>query len=199
MHQLLLGTLNPGKQEELRALLAGPLWELVIPQDLDLELEIEETGDSYEENARLKASAFAERSGLWSLSDDSGLEVDALGGAPGLHSARLAGKGSSDADRRQVLLGLLSPHPRPWTGRFRSTVALAGPAGELDLAEGECSGEIIPEERGSGGFGYDPLFLIDGSGKTMAELEMAEKNLLSHRARAIEAIRSALEHRLSRK
>ncbi|MFQ5944152.1 MAG: RdgB/HAM1 family non-canonical purine NTP pyrophosphatase [Anaerolineales bacterium] len=193
MLKLLLGTDNLGKQDELRALLDSPDWELVVPQDLQLELDIEETGATYAENARLKAVAYATQSGLWSLSDDSGLEVEVLNGAPGLRSARLAGVGRSDADRRRVLLGMLADYPRPWVARFRSTVVLANPSGEVDLAEGKCAGEIIPEERGTGGFGYDAIFLVRGTGKTMAELEMEEKNQLSHRARAVQAIRLALE------
>lgn len=193
MLKLLLGTDNLGKQDELRALLDSPDWELVVPQDLQLELDVEETGATYAENARLKAVAYATQSGLWSLSDDSGLEVEVLNGAPGLRSARLAGVGRSDADRRRVLLGMLADYPRPWVARFRSTVVLANPSGEVDLAEGKCAGEIIPEERGTGGFGYDAIFLVRGTGKTMAELEMEEKNQLSHRARAVQAIRLALE------
>jgi XTP/dITP diphosphohydrolase len=197
MSKLLLGTCNLGKQAELRALLESPHWQLVIPQDLGLEIEVKETGATYAENARLKAVAFATHSGIWSLSDDSGLEVDVLNGAPGLRSARLAGKGSSDSDRRRLLLEMLKAHDRPWEGRFRATVALAGPGGELDLAEGQCEGEIIPDERGSGGFGYDPIFLVLGTEKTMAELEMEKKNRLSHRAMAVEAMRPTLVRRLS--
>jgi len=196
MPELLLGTHNPGKQAELRALLEDPNWVIVTLDDLGLELKVEETGATYAENARLKAVSYAAQSGLWSLADDSGLEVEALGGAPGLKSARLAGEGKSDLDRRRLLLELLKVHPRPWTARFRSTVALAGPSGEVELAEGRCAGEIIPEARGSGGFGYDPIFLIRGTGKTMAELQMGEKNRVSHRARAVEAIRPALVLRL---
>jgi len=193
---LLLGTQNPGKRAELRALLGDPNLKIVTPNDLGLELKVEETGATYAENARLKAVAYAAHSGLWSLADDSGLEVEALGGAPGLKSARLAGEGKSDSDRRQLLLELLEHHARPWEAQFRSTVALAGPSGEVELTEGRCAGEIISQARGRGGFGYDPIFLIRGTGKTMAELQMGEKNRVSHRARAVEAIRPALELRL---
>jgi XTP/dITP diphosphohydrolase len=196
MPKLLLGTLNRGKQDELLALLSSPSLEILTPQDLGLNIKIDETGATYAENACLKAVAYAARSGLWSLSDDSGLEVEVLDGAPGLRSARLAGEGKSDSDRRHLLLEMLMDHSRPWEARFRATVALADPSGEIELAEGQCTGEIIDEERGTGGFGYDPIFLVHSAGKTMAELEMDDKNQISHRARALEAIRPVLEARL---
>lgn len=196
MLKLLLGTHNPGKQSELRALLEYPNLEIVTIDDLGIQLEIEEAGATYAENARLKAVSYAVESGLWSLSDDSGLEVEALDGAPGLKSARFAGEGKSDSDRRRRLLEILKDHPRPWEAQFRATVAIASPSGEVELAEGRCSGEIIPEERGVGGFGYDSIFLTHGTGKTMANLEMGEKNRISHRARAIEALRPILVLRL---
>ena len=196
MRRLLLGTHNQGKQAELRALLASSKLEFVTIDDLGIELEIEESGATYAENARLKAVSYAVESGLWSLSDDSGLEVEALDGAPGLRSARFAGEGKSDSDRRRRLLEILRDYPRPWDAQFRATVALAGPSGEVELAEGQCFGEIIPKERGMGGFGYDPIFLTHETGKTMAELEMGAKNRISHRARAIAALRPALELRL---
>ena len=167
-----------------------------MPQDLELKILVEETGATYAENASLKAVAYATQSGLWTLADDSGLEVEVLDGAPGLRSARLAGEGKSDSDRRHLLLEMLVDHARPWEARFRATVALADPSGEIEFAEGQCAGEIIAEERGTGGFGYDPIFLVQGVGKTMAELEIREKNQFSHRARALEAIRPVLEARL---
>jgi XTP/dITP diphosphohydrolase len=125
---------------------------------------------------------------LISLADDSGLEVEALAGAPGLYSARYGsqnGEKLSDQDRRVYLIQNLQGKPRPWTARFHATIAIALPNGETHLAEGYCEGEIIPEERGSGGFGYDPIFLLSELGRTMAELSMEEKNRLSHRARAV--------------
>jgi len=139
MLRLLLGTHNPGKQAELRALLEGQNLEIVTIDDLGIELEIEESGATYAENARLKAVTYAVESGLWSLSDDSGLEVEALDGAPGLKSARFAGEGKSDSDRRQRLLEILKDHPRPWEAQFRATVAIASPSGDVELAEGRCS------------------------------------------------------------
>jgi XTP/dITP diphosphohydrolase len=186
--KLILASQNEGKQEELRALLRDLSVELIVPQDLDRRLTISETGSSYAENALIKARAYAETFGLWSLGDDTGLEVDVLEGAPGLHSARLAGPDGSDIDRRRHLLVMLLEHPRPWQARFVSVVALISPQGEVEYRRGECAGEIIPEARGELGFGYDPIFMVEGTTKTMAELTMEEKNRLSHRAIAIQAI-----------
>jgi XTP/dITP diphosphohydrolase len=188
MPKLLLATGNPGKLREFRALLMDLEAQLLAPGDLDLDLEVEEKGHTYAENAAHKARTYALRSGLVSLADDSGLEVAALDGAPGLFSARFAPhSGATDADRRALLLGQLQPHPRPWKARFRCTVAVATPDGAVHLTGGICPGEIIPQERGQAGFGYDPIFLVPGVGKTMAELSMAEKNQLSHRSRAARA------------
>jgi len=183
--RLLIATNNRGKMAEIRALLAGLEVSLVTPGDLGLDLEVPEQGQTYAENAAYKALAFAAASGLLSLADDSGLEVDALNGRPGLHSKRFGPQPATDASRRRYLLEQLAGRPRPWTARFRATLALARPGSEVRLTEGICEGEIIPEERGSNGFGYDPLFLIPGTGRTMAELSMDEKNRLSHRARAV--------------
>ncbi|NIS79934.1 MAG: RdgB/HAM1 family non-canonical purine NTP pyrophosphatase [Anaerolineales bacterium] len=196
MSTLLIASGNPGKLLELRALLQTLSLTLIDPATLQLELDVVETGADYAANASLKASTYAQASGLYTLADDSGLEVDALEGAPGKHSARLAGPDRSDADRRRMLLDLLQPHPRPWTARFCCTVALAGPDGSIDLASGSCSGEIITEERGAGGFGYDPIFSVQDAGQTMAELSMPEKNRISHRARAVQAILPILKRRM---
>lgn len=186
MQKLLLATLNEGKIIELRALLESIEAELLTPQDIRLEMQVEETGETYAENASAKAKAFARESGLLSLADDSGLEVDALAGAPGIYSARYAPQpGATDADRRAYLLGQLEPLPKPWLARFSCTAALASPDGGLHFTNGYCEGMIIPQERGEQGFGYDPIFLIPDMGRTMAELDMAEKNQISHRALAI--------------
>jgi XTP/dITP diphosphohydrolase len=201
---VLLATHNPGKVREIQALVdelppvvqgVAPqqrgLIELVLPQQLGIQLEVQESGQTYHENAALKALAFCRASRLVTLADDSGLEVDALGGAPGLHSARYSPlPGASDADRRARLLRNLHSSPRPWLARFRCVVVLAAPGFEppqLEFYEGECLGEIIPSARGENGFGYDPIFLLSELGKTMAELSTAEKNQLSHRARAVKA------------
>lgn len=193
MSKLLIATGNMGKVREIEALLTDINIELVTIKEIGLDIHVEETGSTYAKNAELKAIAYAQASGLPSLADDSGLEVDALSGAPGLRSARYAPQpGATDADRRAYLLQNLQSHPRPWTARFRATVAIASPDGTVHYAEGTCPGEIIPEERGTNGFGYDPIFLVTELGRTMAELGMDEKNRLSHRARAIQAARPIL-------
>jgi XTP/dITP diphosphohydrolase len=197
MSKILVATHNAGKLEEIQALLRDLPAELVTPDHLNLDLAIEETGSTYAENAALKAGAYARASGLLSLADDSGLEVDALDGQPGLHSARFAPwPGASDADRRKLLLAKLQTKPRPWLARFRCVVAIASPAGEVRFAEGICPGEVIQEERGENGFGYDPIFFIPELGKTMAELDMPEKNALSHRGRAVKAAYPILDKML---
>lgn len=188
MASLLIATNNKDKIEELQDLLKDLEIELVTPADINLELDVIEDGLTYAENAAKKALAFAQASGLVSLADDSGLEVDALDGAPGLHSARYGSTDGSKltyAERRKLLIHNLQNHPRPWTARFKATIAIARPNYELQITEGSCKGEIIPEERGTGGFGYDPIFLFPELGKTMAELSMDEKNRLSHRAKAV--------------
>jgi XTP/dITP diphosphohydrolase len=188
MKTLLIATNNQGKIKELHELLDTIGIELVTPAQIDLDLDVVEDGLTYAENAIKKAVAFAQASELISLADDSGLEVDILNGEPGLYSARygsMNGHKLSDAGRRAFLLEKLQGKPRPWTARFHATIAIAVPGGETHLAEGWCEGEIIPQERGTGGFGYDPIFLLPEVGKTMAELSMNEKNRLSHRARAV--------------
>jgi XTP/dITP diphosphohydrolase len=186
MKKLLIATNNKGKVKELQDLLKEMGLELVTPADIRLNLEVEEDGATYAENAAKKARAFAHASRLISLADDSGLEVDALDGAPGLHSARYHPKpGANDADRRAYLLENLAGKPRPWTAHFHATIAIAVPEQDVQIVEGNCYGEIIPEERGTGGFGYDPIFFFPELNQTMAELEMDEKNCLSHRAKAV--------------
>jgi XTP/dITP diphosphohydrolase len=183
--RLLIASNNKGKIKEIKAVLHNLGVELVIPTDIGLELDVEEDGQTYAENATKKALAFSQASGLTALADDTGLEVDALGGKPGLYSNRFGPEPNTDASRRAFLLQNLTGKPRPWVARFRATVAIASPERDVKLAEGICPGEIIPEERGKGGFGYDPIFLLSSSNKTMAELEMEEKNRLSHRGQAI--------------
>lgn len=198
MNKLLIATNNQGKVLELQELLTGSGIEFVTPAQINLQLEVEEDGSTYQENAGKKAIAFAQASGLISLADDSGLEVEALGGAPGLYSARYSPKpGAKDKDRRDFLLENLKDKPRPWKAHFHATIAVAKPNGEIEFAEGNCYGEIIPEERGTGGFGYDPIFFMTEHGKTMAELELEEKNRLSHRARAVIAAMPILKRMFS--
>jgi XTP/dITP diphosphohydrolase len=188
MMPLLAATNNIGKLSEILSLLEGLSLKIVTPEMLGLSLAIAETGNTYEENAALKARAFAHASGLVSLADDSGLEVDVLHGLPGVRSARFSPlHNATDADRRAYLLDFLKAHPRPWTAHFHCTVGIATPQEQIYFAHGDCPGEIIPTERGANGFGYDPIFLFPDAGLTMAELSMGEKNLLSHRARAIKA------------
>ena len=186
MNRLLIATNNQGKVRELQELLTGSGIEFITPAQINLQLDVEEDGSTYQENAGKKAIAFAQASGLIALADDSGLEVEALGGAPGLYSARYSPKpGANDKDRRDFLLSNLQDKPRPWKAHFHATIAIAKPSGEVEFSEGNCYGEIIPEERGNGGFGYDPIFFMPELGKTMSEIEMSEKNRLSHRARAV--------------
>lgn len=186
MPKILIATGNRGKLLEIQALLNYPSLTLLLPSDLGIQLEVEENGSTYETNAAVKAMAFACNSGLLTLADDSGLEVDILGGLPGARSARFSPLAdANDVDRRHYLLENLRSLPRPWKARFTCTVALARPDGKLRFTHGECQGEIIPEERGQNGFGYDPIFLFPEIGRTMAELSLAEKNQISHRAQAI--------------
>ncbi|MEN4013173.1 MAG: RdgB/HAM1 family non-canonical purine NTP pyrophosphatase [Chloroflexota bacterium] len=191
--KLLIASSNPGKLREAKAILANTALELLLPADLNLNLVVDETGSTYTENAVLKALAYRRASNLTSLADDSGLEVDALGGEPGLHSATYAPlENARDADRRAYLLRRLAgiPHPADepgWRARFHCTVVIAATHGALYYAEGRCDGFIIPEERGSGGFGYDALFFMPEHGQTMAELSEEVKNLVSHRARALQS------------
>jgi XTP/dITP diphosphohydrolase len=188
MTKLLLATENSGKIREIKNLLQGVNADLVIPGDLGLDLHVEESGQTYAENASRKALVYASASGLLTLADDSGLEVDALNGVPGLFSARYSPKtGAMDKDRRDYLLKQLQGFSRPWPARFHCTVAIAAPEGVIHIADGVCPGEIIPEERGESGFGYDPIFLVKNMERTMAELSLAEKNHISHRGRAIKA------------
>jgi XTP/dITP diphosphohydrolase len=162
-----------------------------------LGIEVDETGGSFAENARLKAVAYARASGLPTLADDSGLEVDALGGEPGIHSARYAGSGASDEKRYRLLLEKLQGVP--WekrTARFRCVIAVVTPEGQIHTAEGACEGIIAFVPKGEHGFGYDPVFYFPEYGMTMAELPLEIKNQVSHRARAMQGAREILEERL---
>ena len=188
--RLVLATANAGKQRELGALLAPLGYEVVLQSTLGIEA-VEETGDSFEANALLKARHAAAASGLPALADDSGLEVDALGGRPGVHSARYAGADASDADNNARLLRELNGLPAARrTARYRCVLALVRAADDPAplIARGSWEGCIAPCAAGSGGFGYDPLFVPEGLQLTAAELPPARKNALSHRARAIAAL-----------
>ncbi len=192
--KLLLATNNPGKVEEYRELLSGLALTLTYPEREGLAFEVAETGQTFAQNARLKALAYARASGLLTLADDSGLEVDALGGQPGVRTARYAGEGASDEDRYGLLLERMEA--MPWaerTARFRCVIALATAAGEVYLAEGTCEGFIAFGPRGAHGFGYDPVFYLPEYGCTMAELAPKVKNRISHRARAVEKVREIIK------
>ena len=184
---LLVGTRNPGKVREIETILGDVPWRIRSLQEFS-ELDVPaETGETYADNAIIKARFYARATGICALADDSGLEVEALDGAPGVFSARYAGAGASDADRRTLLLSQLAQVPTDQRhARFVCAVAIATPAGPvLNISEGTCEGAIIFEPRGSGGFGYDPLFVPDGFTQTFAELSDTIKNQLSHRARAL--------------
>lgn len=189
--RILLATHNRGKRREWQALLAGLPVELLLPDDLGLSGEVEETGETYLENALLKARTLGAASGLPTLADDSGLEVDALDGAPGIHSARY--RLGADAVRYRALLRALEgAPPEKRTARFRCVAALVLPDGREFTTEGVCEGVIATEPSGEGGFGYDPVFYVPEQGCTMAELSDETKNRLSHRARAAQALRAVL-------
>ena len=187
--KLLLATRNPGKLTELRARVRG--LDVLSLDDVAPMPEVEETEETLEGNARLKAVAGARGTGLWTVADDSGLFVDALGGAPGVRSARYSP--GSDADRVRALLQLMDDVPDDERGAsFRCVLALASPDGELCPVEGVCRGRILRAPRGNGGFGYDPVFLVPELERTMAELSLEEKGRVSHRARALDALEPLL-------
>lgn len=189
----LLATRNRGKLRELAPLFHGARLELRTPEEAGIAMpEVRETGVTFEENARLKARALAAASGMPSLADDSGLEVDALGGAPGVRSARYAGDGATDEANCRKLLAELESVPPPRRGRFRCVLVLARPTGELLTAEGILEGEIARAPAGESGFGYDPVFFLPQMGKTVAQIGFAEKQRISHRARAAARLVSLL-------
>jgi len=193
---LVLATRNAGKHRELSELMAGAPFRLVSLEDVGVEQEVEETGDTFEANAGLKATTYARLTGLPALADDSGLEVDALGGEPGVRSSRYAGQEATDPDRVAFLLEKLQNEGKgPWPARFRCVIAIAWGPEDLEFHTGECEGFIIDEPRGSSGFGYDPVFLLPDRGKTMAELSTDKKNLVSHRSRAARKAVDALKRR----
>jgi len=191
--KLLLATNNKGKVREYKSLLQGIPFQLVTPFNIGITTEVKETGNSFEENATLKASTLAKESGLLTMADDSGLEVDALGGEPGVLSARYAGEKASDRDKIEYLLLRLKDIPGDkLAARFRCVIAIATPEGRVELCSGECAGFITTEPRGYNGFGYDPVFYVPELGKTMAELPPEQKNRISHRARAAQKAREVL-------
>jgi XTP/dITP diphosphohydrolase len=190
---LVLATTNTGKSREITVLLSGLGWTFVSQRDLGVLGGVDEDGRTYEANALKKAAPLAQRLRLPVLGDDSGLEVDALNGAPGVVSARFAGVGATDVDNRRLLLERLRDVPRERrTARFRCVIAVAAPSGASRLFEGSVEGRIRDVESGVGGFGYDPVFELPERGATFAELPEAEKNRFSHRARALAGVRDML-------
>jgi len=184
--RLLLATNNPGKVREMRRLLAGEPFDVVTPADLDISLDVVEDGEGYADNAVLKARAFAEAGQCLALADDSGIEVDALGG-PGPRSARYGGPGLDDAGRTQLMLRNLADVPDGERGaRYRAVVAVAWPEGRIELFEGTWEGSIGWETRGTNGFGYDPIFRTP-EGRSAADLTAEEKDAVSHRGQAVRA------------
>lgn len=197
MPKLLLATSNPGKIREYHFLMDGLGYQMTTLAEEGITRVVTESGNNYEENARLKAITYAKLSQLIALADDSGLEVDALNGEPGIQSARFAGETATDAEKVSFLLAKLNGVS--WerrTARFKCVIAIATPGGHSELCYGECQGMIAIEAKGKNGFGYDPIFLLSETGKTMAELPLEIKNQISHRARASQKARQVLQRHL---
>jgi XTP/dITP diphosphohydrolase len=194
--RLLLATRNRNKVLEMRHALEGTGWQVVMLSDITGAPEVEEDGATFRDNALKKARSAARTSGLWTLAEDSGLEVDALGGEPGVKSARYAGEGANDADRIRKVLDLLVAVPEDRrTARFRCVMCLVTPAGDETCFEGRCAGRIAHNARGSAGFGYDPIFVPEGYDRTFAELGLGVKSKISHRARAMQQVSGFLRSR----
>jgi len=191
--KLLLATTNKGKIKEYRVLLSGIPFDIITPADCGLAADVKEDGETYEQNALLKATTMASLSCLLTLADDSGIEVEALGGEPGVKSARYAGGNKTDADRNAYLLARINESPDiRRNAQFRCVIAIAIPNGQVEVFSGTCQGIITKEPRGGHGHGYDPIFYVPELKKTMAELTLEEKNLVSHRAKAAEKAREWL-------
>ncbi|MEE8517684.1 MAG: RdgB/HAM1 family non-canonical purine NTP pyrophosphatase [Dehalococcoidia bacterium] len=191
--RLLLATNNAHKVTEFRRLLTDIPHELVTPADIGLSLDVEETGTTFEENATLKAEAFAEASGLLSLADDSGIEVEVLDGRPGVESARHGGVGLSDEDRMLLLLKEMVEVPdRARSCRYRVVLVLAHPDGTQQVTQGTCVGRLAHKPEGANGFGYDPIFYIPMFERTIAQLTPEEKDSISHRGQAARAMAALL-------
>lgn len=186
MNELLIASNNTNKLGEIKAILGDIPVRLLMPSDLDITIDVIEDGNSYYENALKKAQTFFTHTGMVTLADDSGLEVEALGGLPGLRSHRFSPVfNATDKDRREYLLHRLARFARPWSATFHCEIVIVDRAGCISHVHGTCSGEIIPVERGANGFGYDPIFFMPGQNATMAELSDQIKNQVSHRANAL--------------
>ena len=195
--KFVLATHNPGKLKEMAEILKKFHVEVVMPSDLGLDIDVEETGTTFAENAMLKAKAICAASGLPAIADDSGLCVDALNGAPGVYSARYGGEGLDDTGRYRLLLSNLRGSTTR-AAHFASAIACAFPNGDELTAEGRCDGAIAFAPMGEGGFGYDPVFLVPEMRKTFAQITAEEKNSISHRGRAMEKFAEKLETYLAK-
>ena len=191
MEKLIVASNNKNKLREFAAIM-GERYEIVSMRDAGVDTDIEENGTTFEANALIKAEYVAKVTGCAAIADDSGLEVDALGGAPGVYSARYCGRHGDDEANNDLLLENLKNVPAPRTGRYVAAIALVRPGKEAIVRRGTCDGEILFERRGTGGFGYDPLFVCE-TGETFAEVSAETKNAISHRKRGIEAVVRALE------
>ena len=190
--KFVLATHNPGKLREMSAILAELGVEVVMPAELGVTVDVEETGETFAENAMLKAKAVCAAAGLPAIADDSGLCVDALNGAPGVYSARSGGPELDDRGRYLLLLSSMRGAPTR-AAHFACAVACAFPSGDTLTAEGRCDGSIAYAPLGEGGFGYDPVFLLPGTGKTFGQLTQEEKSAVSHRGRALKDFAGKLE------
>lgn len=195
MRDILVATTNRYKLEEYRVIFAGLPYRLLSLYEKQIDLDVEETGTTFAENAELKALTYASLSGMLSLADDSGLEIDALGGAPGVYSARFAGRDTSYEERFRLILAQLNGLPEEQrTARFRCAITIAEPSGFHRTVEGVIEGLIADAPRGTQGFGYDPIFLVPALGKTTAELAPEQKNRISHRGKAARLAAALLAH-----
>ena len=190
MRQLLLATTNPGKVREIRGALEGVPVQLLTLADIPSVTEPEETGATFAENARLKAEYYFARSGLMTVAEDSGLVIDALGGRPGVHSARYAG--ATDPEKFANLYTELAAHPRPWTARFTCSLSVIDGGRTVFAAEASVEGEIVRNPRGTNGFGYDPVFFYPPYGRTLADVTDEQKLAASHRGKAFRQLRDWL-------
>ena len=191
--RLLIGTNNAHKVREMVRLLDGAGWDALTPRELGIALEVVEDGATFEANALIKARAFAAASGLPTLADDSGIEVDALGGRPGVHSARYGGPGLSDEERTALLLDEMAAVPDGRRGcRYVAVLALAWPGGRAETFSGTCEGEVARAPAGDGGFGYDPVFYVPSAERTVAQMDAADKDAFSHRGAAARLARERL-------
>ena len=195
--KLVLASKNKKKLVEMNDILSHLGVEVCSEAEAGVDVEVEETGTTFEENSLLKARAVMEASGLPAIADDSGLCVDALGGAPGVYSARYGGEGLDDVQRYRLLLENMKGQ-MPRTARFVSVITCCFPNGDVISARGECPGTIAFAPMGEGGFGYDPVFVVPGLKKTFAQLSPEEKNAISHRGRALRAFQEKLEEYLKK-